>query len=92
MNSIDSSTNTYNGLLQTERTEVTQIGLRRKQYALEQDLKNDVQADYVKQITGYLERGSEKARNIYDMIEKEQTMVTDTYKMATNRVTTSNRN
>lgn len=54
------------------------FNIRKRQQELEQDLINNTNVNYVKQITNYLNQGSEKAKNIQDMINKENKMITET--------------
>lgn len=75
---MDTSTNSYNSLLSSERKEMNDLNIRKRQYELEQDLKNNANIQYVKQITNYLNQGSQSAKSIYDLINKENKMITET--------------
>lgn len=59
---------------------MTDMNVRKRQYDLEQDLKNNANNEYVKQITSYLLKGEGAAKNIYELISKENKMLTQNQK------------
>lgn len=61
---MDVSTQSQNTLLTTERKNMSDLNIRKRQYELEQDLKNNANNEYVKQITSQLLKGEGAAKNI----------------------------